>query len=75
MQKTNPNKNDILSQDVSLGGLISRGVAFMAVFDGFGEHFALLLFVLQNTGQRGKCGGGFRHDAYPPELNPPFPTS
>ena len=80
-------------QDDGKGGLSLRGVAFMtvlAVFDGFGgsgEHLALLLLALQNTGQRGNrdgfdgfggyggCGG-FGRDGYTPlKLNPPFPSS
>ena len=53
-----------------------RGVAFMTalavltIFGGSGEHLALPLLVLQNTGQSGGFGGcssygGFGHDGYP----------
>ena len=56
------------------GGLSMRVVAFMS---GCGGHLALLLFVLQNAGQRGNRDGfdgfggfsghgGFGHDGYSP---------
>ena len=69
--------------DVGKAGLSLRGVSLhdgLAVFysvSGSREHFAHLLFGLQNTGARGSHGGsdglggfggdgGSAHDCYPP---------
>ena len=57
------------------GGSLRDGFGGFDSFGGSGEHLALLLLVLQNTGQRGNgfdgfggCGGygGCGRDGYPP---------
>ena len=67
-------------QDVGKRRLSSRGGSLhdgFGVFNGFGicgEHLALLLLLLQNTGERGNRDwfdsfggyGGFGHDSCPP---------
>ena len=53
------------------GGGLHDGFGGFDGFGGSGEHLALLVLVLQNTGQRGKRDGfggygGFGRDGYPP---------
>ena len=74
------------SRNVGKGGLSLKGGSLHDGFGGFdgsggsGEHLALVLLVLQNTGRTGNRDGSAIMavsvvTATPLKLNPPFPTS
>ena len=63
------------------GGSLHEGFGGFGGLGGSGEHLALFLLVLQDTGQERRHGnrdgfddfggcGGFGHDGYPLKLNP-----